>query len=633
MTVGEWFKPPQRLLAILFLLTLASVSTLAWFGWKLAQQENIVETQRTQERLEQEADRIVATLRANLAETGERLSTWAAAPPSRDATFEQGLLLILTPQTLTAYPARRLLYYPTLTPQPDATEKLFEEGERLEFTQDKPEKAEAIYARLADSKDSGVRAGALLRLGRVLRKRGRTAGSRAAYQRLAALGDGRVAGSPAELVARHALCELSASRDSAEDLKKDLLAVRWRLTQGQFEFYWSEASRLSGREEAPPDEAVALSQAAALAWSEWKRDSSPRGQRIVMTGERPWFLMWRSALGRRTVLVAKPESILKRASAETQALCAAVDEEGHTVAGVKVSSGRAAVRTAAENQLPWNLYVASSPSGRQPGAATRLRFVLIGIVIIVLVLIAGTYFIARAIRKEMEIARLQSDFVSAVSHEFRSPLTALRQLSEILAFGRVPSEERRQKYYETLVSETSRLQRLVETLLNFGKMEAGARQYRFEELDARELVDRVAAEFEPQISASGRHIGVDRAPNACRVVADSEALALALRNLVDNALKYSPDQPSVWVECGPENGCVAIRVRDRGIGIPLPEQKAIFEKFVRGNAAIRGSVKGTGVGLAMVRHVVDAHGGKILLASAPGEGSTFTMLLPALEKS
>ena len=124
--------------------------------------------------------------------------------------------------------------------------------------------------------------------------------------------------------------------------------------------------------------------------------------------------------------------------------------------------------------------------------------------VMVAFLIAGTYFIARAIRREMEVSRMQSDFVSTVSHEFRSPLTSIRQLSEILELGRVPSEERRQVYYDTLVRETQRLQRLVEALLNFGRMEAGARQYRFEEIEAASLVHRVAGEFE---AATGGRAG------------------------------------------------------------------------------------------------------------------------------
>jgi two-component system phosphate regulon sensor histidine kinase PhoR len=206
-------------------------------------------------------------------------------------------------------------------------------------------------------------------------------------------------------------------------------------------------------------------------------------------------------------------------------------------------------------------------------------------------------------------------------------------LSEILALGRVPSEDRRQVYYDTLVRETSRLQRLVEALLNFGRMENGARLYRFEELDAAAVVHRVVSEFEPQISGAGRHIELSGAESGCPIEADPEAISVALRNLVDNAIKYSPNHPTVWVEWGVEDQYVAIRVRDKGPGIALAERKAIFRKFVRGSAAAAANVKGSGVGLAMVRHIVAAHGGAITVASEPGQGCTFTMLLPGVGRA
>jgi signal transduction histidine kinase len=249
----------------------------------------------------------------------------------------------------------------------------------------------------------------------------------------------------------------------------------------------------------------------------------------------------------------------------------------------------------------------------------------------VLFLILGTYILALAIRREIEVSRMQSDFVAAVSHEFRSPLTSLRQLSEILLLGRAPSEERRHLYYQMLVRETDRLQRLIEGLLNFGRMEAGARPYRFEELDAAALVRRVAAEFEQQMAGAGRSIEIQGSPASCSIEADPEAISVALRNLVDNAIKYSPGRPTVWLEWGMQNHSVAIRVRDKGLGISQSERKAIFRRFVRGSAAAAGNVKGSGLGLAMVRHIVSAHGGEIVVASQPGEGSTFTILLPSTE--
>jgi signal transduction histidine kinase len=306
--------------------------------------------------------------------------------------------------------------------------------------------------------------------------------------------------------------------------------------------------------------------------------------------------------------------------------------EGRVVSGRRDRTDRAAIRPAAESQLPWTLYVSGAPNPPGTGLPESQRFLLLGMGVMVLFLIAGTYFIARAVRREMEVSRMQSDFVSAVSHEFRSPLTSIRQLSEILELGRVPSEDRRQVYYTTLVRETQRLQRLVEALLNFGRMEAGARAYRFEEIETAILVHRVAGEFEAQLAA-GRRIELSGPDATCAINADPDALSVVLRNLIDNALKYSPEHAAIWVQWSMEHAQVAIRVRDEGLGITAAERRAIFRKFVRGSAAAAANVKGSGVGLAMVKHIIAAHHGEIRVDSAPGAGSTFTVVLPAMEQS
>lgn len=627
----EWLKPPRSLLTILFLVTLVSVSALGWFGWKLLDQERVVESQRARERLEQAADRIAAIAREALAETGERLGTWLIAPPS-DGKPEEGLLLITTGSGLSAIPSQRLLYRPLPSPQPEDFTNTFADGEVFEFQQALPQRAIEWYRRLADSKNPGVRAGALMRMARVLRKSGRREEARAAYLMLAGIGgpagEARVAGVPAELTARHALIELSGLKADAQALKQDLLQARWPLTRGQFRYYWTEASRLSGNPEPVPAEATALSEAVAQGWREFDREQSPRGQTTLWVDGHPWFLIWRGVPGHKAVLVTRPESLLKPIFAGGDVSCAAVDGEGRVVAGRRNGTGHAAVRTPAETQLPWTLYLTGAQGLNEAGMLVRQRFLLLVTAVMVFFLIAGAYFIARAIRGDLAVARMQSDFVSAVSHEFRSPLTSIRQLSEILALGRIPNEARRHLYYQTLVSETTRLQRLVEALLNFGRMEAGIRQYRFEPLDAATLVARVAAEFETQIAGSGRHIELEGLKGRCTIDADPEALSVALRNLVDNALKYAPDCPTVWVQWGVEKSHVAISVRDRGPGIRASEKRAIFRKFVRGSAAEAGNVKGSGVGLAMVRHIVAAHGGDVRLASEPGSGSVFTILLP-----
>ena len=634
MPPSEWLKPPRSLLLILFLVTLVSVSALAWFGWRVLYQEQVVETQRAQERLEQAADRITATARGVLAETGERVGNWPISPPA-DGKPDDGLVLILNGNNVSARPAERLLYRPFPTPEPEAPPASFSQGEALEFQQNDPAKAIEWYRRLTENKDDAVRAGALLRLARVLRKSGRSPEARDVYTQLAAIGGAAVAGVPADLVARHELCELSGRIADALALQSDLLRARWQLTRGQFAFYWSEAGRLAGREAPAPASLAAWSEAAARVWADLRRDAGPRGQNTFWVDGRAFFLIWRGVAGRRAALLTLPESLLKPVLAGSGVACAALDSEGRVLAGQKGAAGHAAghavVRSIAETQLPWVLYFTGVQGATDAGMVARQRFLMLVTVVTVLFLIAGAYFIARAVRRDLEVSRMQSDFVSAVSHEFRSPLTSIRQLSELLAEGRVPGQERRQIYYETLVRESTRLQRLVEALLNFGRMEAGVRKYRFEEMDAASLVEKVVGEFAPQVAATGRHIELEAAAGVCPIDADPEALSVALRNLVDNALKYSPGCPTVWVQWGAENAHVAIRVRDRGVGIPAFERRAIFRKFFRGTAAATANVKGSGVGLAMVRHIVAAHGGEISVVSEPGEGSTFTILLPAGE--
>jgi len=624
---NKWLKPPRSLLLILFLLTLVSVSALGFFGWKLLGQERLVEAQRSREQLEQTADRIAGTLRRTLAETGDRLGAWVAAPGLGEPP-QDGLVLLMTGDSLSATPAERLLYRPAPPPLPEASAANFAEAEAFEFQRGLPERASEWYRSLTESPNDAVRAGAWLRLARVLRNSTRLSESLAAYRRLSEISNAAVAGLPADLVGRMSVCELSVSPECAKELRRDLLHARWPLTRGQFNFYWSETARLAEPAD-PPADLVALSEAAAQFWEQ--RDTNPRGQRVLWVNNRPLFAIWRGDSERRAVMLANPETILRQIPVGQGVRCAAIDGEGHVLAGGRESGRPTVLRTAADSELPWTLQISAGP--QESGMLAGQRFLFLGTAVMVLFLLAGSYFVARAIRREMEVSRMQSDFVSAVSHEFRSPLTSMRQLSEILALGRVPNEERRHLYYETLVRETVRLQRLVEALLNFGRMEAGARQYHFEQLDAARLVRSVAAEFEAQISGQGRHIELSGVETGCQIEADPEAMSVALRNLVDNALKYSPGQPAVWVEWGVDRDFVAIRVRDQGAGIAASERKAIFRRFVRGRAAVEGNVKGSGVGLAMVRHIVDAHGGAITVDSEPGHGSTFTMLLPAMGRS
>jgi signal transduction histidine kinase len=227
------------------------------------------------------------------------------------------------------------------------------------------------------------------------------------------------------------------------------------------------------------------------------------------------------------------------------------------------------------------------------------------------------------------VSRLQSDFVAAVSHEFRSPLTSLSHIADLLAHDRVPSDEARKKSFDILVRDTDRLRRLVEGLLDFGRFEAGAATLRLETVDVTDLVRSTVVDFQERVAAEGYAIELSDPSEATFALADREALSRALWNLLDNAVKYSPECRTVWVEMTRQTDQITIVVRDQGLGIPIQEQREIFDRFVRGADSKARRIRGTGIGLAMVREIVRAHGGDIRLASEPGRGSRFTMVLRA----
>ena len=308
-----------------------------------------------------------------------------------------------------------------------------------------------------------------------------------------------------------------------------------------------------------------------------------------------------------------------------------IDSDGYTMTAQPPADGKPqVVRPASDTGLPWTLRVIGAGSADAAQSTARRRILITVLAVMALAVLVCGYFTARAVIREMNVARLQSDFVSAVSHEFRTPLTSMRHLTELLEGGKVSNEDRKQKFYKVLAHETRRLHRLVESLLNFGRMEAGKFQYQLEKLDAAQLVRDVAAEFQSEGNGESSNIELAIDEDQALVIrADRESIALALWNLLDNAVKYSPNGSPVQIELAREGTCAAMRVRDHGTGIPESEQKEIFKKFVRGSASKDSSAKGTGIGLAMVQHILHAHQGTVRVESRPGEGSVFTVLLQA----
>jgi signal transduction histidine kinase len=625
---------------------------LAWLGWKIVDENRTSRDVRHAEQRDQALALAATTLRRVLAEADERLTAFASAQPGADpgaalpAPMRSAALVSLDRRGFVGRSGALLPFYPLIPDRDVPAETVFATADHAEF-HDGPAAAIAALRPLAQVEDPAIRAEALLRLARNHRRTGDVSRAAATYRELARLEETRVAGMPAGYAAHQGLGALLASTDRPADLFETANAFRaaldagwWPLTRAQYEVASANLTKWLG---PAPDgssvaERLALAEAIETSWRLWAgggpTDASGRGS--IRTARGPVLVLTRATPDRVAFLAAGPRFLheawlaaVSRDPAPPGAIAFALtDADGVPVLGTLdvVRTGQS-VLPPSETSLPWTVHAMRAAA---PGHGLD-RASIFGLSVVVLaaaLIVGGAYVIGRAIARDVAVANLQSDFVSAVSHEFRTPLTTLRQLSELLASGRVSSDARRQEFYETLLAESGRLHRLVEGLLNFGRMEAGAAEYRLEEVDVAVLVRDVVAEFHREVPHAGNGVTVTAASAVPLVRADRPALSRVIWNLLDNAVKYSPDNRAVQVDVGVDAGRVELRVRDRGIGIPPHERAAIFGKFVRGDAARRTNIQGAGVGLAIVRRIVEAHGGEIRVESAVAEGSTFTVTLP-----
>jgi len=642
-----WLRAPRSLMVLFFVVMLAPAVTLVVLGWRLLKQDRALETQRLAELREAAADRVVRSLEQSLAATEQSLAGEFNRTPSE--LTGDSLTVILGPQSVEAVPATRLLYYPVAPPGKAVPLQPFREAEGYEFRQQDTQKAADAYRMLSTSPEAVVRAGALLRLARVYRKAGRRQEALEAYQALARIPSVSIEGTPADLLARRARCavleDLGRSaelRQEAGALQRDLRNGRWRLDRPTYVHAAEQVSRWLPSEPGAAPEQEALTAAVEWLWKRWtetpREGLEPAGRQTLAFAGIPLTVLWRSTPERMVGLVAGPGYLERywRASLGPMLRSARVGvfltgQGGSLVMGGRAPQNQAkSQRSPSETGLPWGLVVVHTDAQAALGDfATRRRLLLAGLGAIAVLVTAGSYFIWRTIRRELAVAQLQTDFVSAVSHEFRTPLTSLRHISELLAEDDDLPAEKRRSFYQAQVRATDRLHRLVESLLDFARMEAGARPYRFQRLEAGAFVQALVEDFREEAGSQGFDLQCRVDAGGHPVDGDPDALARALWNLLDNAVKYSGNERAILVEVARRDASVAISVCDRGLGIPRGEQREIFRKFVRGANARTHGVKGSGIGLTMVRHIVEAHHGVIDLASAPGKGSTFTILLPA----
>jgi len=275
-----------------------------------------------------------------------------------------------------------------------------------------------------------------------------------------------------------------------------------------------------------------------------------------------------------------------------------------------------------------DLEIELDPNRSFPGNRAPAALIAGGIGLILLLTILSGYLFLHGVNRDLHVAEMRSHFVASVSHELKTPLTAIRMFAETLALGRTRDEAARSEYLETIVDESERLARLVDNVLDFSKIEQGKKIYRMRPTALPDVVRSAARAMRYPLSQQGFDLNVSIDDRLPALSADPDALEQAILNLLSNAMKYSKTSKQIDLSCSRYNGDAVIAVTDHGIGIASGDQPRIFEKFYRVRSAETDLIAGTGLGLTLVKHIAQSHGGSVDVQSIPGHGSTFSIRIP-----
>jgi signal transduction histidine kinase len=268
------------------------------------------------------------------------------------------------------------------------------------------------------------------------------------------------------------------------------------------------------------------------------------------------------------------------------------------------------------------------PAAEAPSSGSRQSFLAATLLLALTFTMVAGYFLWRDVQRDRRLSEMRSQFVSSVTHELKTPLTAIRMFTETLKLDEDVDRKTRSEYLDTILHESERLSRLVDNVLDFGKIERDKKTYRFQPVRLEGVVEKAARAAQYPLEQAGFVLETAIEPDLPALAADSDALQQAILNLLSNAMKYSGNSRRIDLRLDRKNGHARIHVVDQGIGIALEDQKRIFQRFYRTPSAENQHIPGTGLGLTIVAHIAKAHGGEVEVKSRPGDGSSFTICLP-----
>jgi signal transduction histidine kinase len=283
-----------------------------------------------------------------------------------------------------------------------------------------------------------------------------------------------------------------------------------------------------------------------------------------------------------------------------------------------------------ENLPKWILL----QSENRPGFISTLMkagsgIYLFAFILIVLLMLLGFAFVLYSLNTELRLNKLKSEFISNVSHELKSPLTSIRMMTEMLHHNRLENEERKSEYYAAMLEESEHLSHLIDNILDFSRIDEDRKKYEFVDLDPDKLCREFLKSIRQLIVESGFEISYNSPDKGPAIRADRNAILQVLYNLADNAIKFSGKSRKIDINLVFNKNEMQLSVKDYGIGISLKDQEKIFERFYRSREPQQSGIRGSGIGLTIVKKIVEDHGGRISLFSRQGEGSEFTIRMPA----
>lgn len=624
-----------RQLALFVAVLVLPLVMIAMQGRRLAVQERELASAR----LEEIRKRTAAEIGQDIVTRLERLRTQAMAnapstpvrahSPSDPAVVAVGWV-----------DGEQLVWPWDTTPAPVASseenpefDRTFAEGRRAEFAEKRHDRASGLYRQAIQvARRDADRAAARLALARTQLRAGQRTASIATYRTVlktaSTVTDGN--GLSCWSSAAAPLVELGAQRDVLDRVTADLASASvWPPVQMYRFRTILEALRASGEATVQRDAGQALERLAVrlvdLERTETLQKDFPRLP-LSATNWHPYkgpdlWLVGRSpegATAKPLVLAVRWDTI--RHAVET--------DRSSRRAGPRFQIAAAGEGEPLSDDLPGLRItfpdgIVDEAAGRSPQQSVW-QFSL---TLVALLTVLGGFLLWRDMRRETHIAELRTQFVSSVSHELKTPLTSIRMFAELLQM-RDTNDAQQVRFLDTIVSESERLTRLLNNVLDFSRIERGQKTYSLEPAPLADVVQAAVRTIQYPLAQQGFALNLTVGDDIPPVAVDRDALQQAMLNLLTNAMKYSGSSREIDLSIYAENGTAVIRVSDRGIGIPEHEHSRIFEKFYRVPVPENREVSGTGLGLSLVAHIAKAHGGRVQVDSRPGQGSTFSILIP-----